>query len=353
VAASNGHARGVAIEGGGFTWGLEIDTSELLLRAVEACFARYGVQSSQCVLALSGGIDSMVLLDVLFRCNARNTAPSLPFQAIHVNHGISNNANEWAEFCTEECAKRGVPITVEVVNVDRQSGAGLEAAARGARYQALMKSDAKFILTAQHQTDQAETVLHQMLRGTGLQGLAGMGEVRELRPGQILLRPLLNVSREDIEKYAKENKLKWIEDESNDDTTYTRNFIRHEIVPVIAERFPHYADSLKRIARHAHESAELNEALAKIDLKWDGKDAFADALDSLPLPRQINALYYWLRWQKVSPPSHDQLEAWASQLFRAPPEGKPHLAGGHDYVIRRKRNVLTCEKREDEKADSS
>lgn len=288
----------------------------------------------------------MVLLDILSRCNARNPAPSLPFQAIHVNHGISKNANEWAQFCMEECAKRGVPITVEIVSVDRQSGVGLEAAARAARYKALMKSDARFILSAQHQTDQAETVLHQMLRGTGLQGLAGMGEARELRPGQMLLRPLLNVSRADIEKYARDNKLKWIEDESNDDTIYTRNYIRHEIVPLIAERFPHYADSLERIARHAHESAELNEALAKIDLQWDGENAFADALDALPLTRQINALYYWLRGQKVAPPSRDQLEAWASQLFRAPPEGKPHLAGGHDYVIRRKRNVLTCEKKQ-------
>ena len=341
-----------------------VTTSATLLRAVEACFTRYGVDNSRCALALSGGIDSMVLLDILSKYNAhnapspkadlqRNPTPSLPFQAIHVNHGISKNANAWAKFCMEECAKRGVPITVEVVNVDRHSGLGLEAAARDARYQALMKSDAKYILTAQHQTDQAETVLHQMLRGTGLQGLAGMGEARELKPGQTLLRPLLYVSREDIEKYARENELTWIEDESNDDTTYTRNFIRHEIVPVIAERFPHYAASFERIAQHAHESAELNEALAKIDLKWDGQNAFADALDSLSLPRQINALYHWLRWQKVAPPSRDQLEAWASQLFRAPPEGKPHLAGGHGYVIRRKRNVLTCEKRTDAKADSS
>ncbi len=292
----------------------------------------------------------MVLLDILSKLAIASPAPSLPFQAIHVNHGISKNAHAWAQFCIEECAKRHVPITVETVKVDRQSGTGLEAAARDSRYKALMKSEAKFILTAQHQTDQAETVLHQMLRGTGLLGLAGMGEARELRPGQMLLRPLLNVSRDDIEKYAKDNQLKSIEDESNDDTTYTRNYIRHEIVPVIAARFPHYADSLERIARHAHESAELNEALAKIDLKWNGEAAFADALDTLPLPRQINALYHWLRWQKVAPPSRDQLEAWASQLFRAPPEGKPHLAGGHDYVIRRRRNLLTCEKIVDAKS---
>ena len=156
-----------AIEGGGFAWGLEIDTSATLLRAVADCLNGHGVDNSQCALALSGGIDSMVLLDILSKMNARNAAPSLPVQAIHVNHGISKNANHWAQFCVDECAKRGVSITVEVVNVDRQSGRGLEAAAREARYAALMKSDTEFILTAQHQTDQAETVLHQMLRGTG------------------------------------------------------------------------------------------------------------------------------------------------------------------------------------------
>ncbi len=301
----------------------------------------------------------MVLLDVLSKHSASsskedlhgNATPSFALRAVHINHGISRSANDWAQFCVKECAKRMVPITVQTVNVDRQSGSGLEAAAREARYAALMESDAAFILTAQHQDDQAETVLHQMLRGTGLNGLAGMGEARELRAGQLLLRPLLNVSRDEIEKYAKENGVNWIKDESNDDTSYTRNYIRHEIVPVIATRFPQYATSLERIARHAHESAELNETLAEIDLKWNGGDAFADALDTLPLPRQINALYHWLRWQKVAPPSRDQLEAWSAQLFRAPREGKPHLAGGHEYVIRRKRNVLTCEKRAEVRMD--
>jgi len=342
---------------------LEIDTPEKLLRVLSDCLAQHCPEKPDVALALSGGIDSMVLLDVLTKRNAlppkgglhRNEGPRVVLRAIHVNHGVSRNADAWAQFCVEECSKRDVPITVEIVNVDRRSGLGLEAAAREARYAALIKSDAKFILVAQHQTDQAETVLHQMLRGTGLQGLAGMGEARELRSGQMLLRPLLNVSRDDIEKYAKDNQLKWIEDESNDDTTYTRNYIRHDIVPVIASRFPHYASSLERIARHAHESAELNEALAKMDLKLCGADAFsvafADALDTLPLPRQINALYHWLRWQKVAPASRDQLEAWASQLFRVPPDGKPHLAGGHDYVIRRHRNVLTCEKIADAKTD--
>ena len=185
--------------------------------------------------------------------------------------------------------------------------------------------------------------MHQMLRGTGLAGLAGMGEARELKAGQTLLRPLLRVSRAAIESYAKKHNLRWVEDDSNLDTAYTRNFIRHDVMPVIAQRFPHYAESLARTAQHAHEAAELNEALATIDLKWDGTTAFAETLDSLSLTRQINALYYWLRWQQATPPSRLQLERWAGQLFRAAPEGKPQLAGGHDFVIRRRRHILTLE----------
>ncbi len=301
---------------------------------------RQNVSESGIAIALSGGVDSMALLDILHRINLSNAAPSLVFEAIHVNHNISPNAQHWADFCVAECEKRSVAITVESVAVDRNSGAGLEAAARAARYAALKKSSARFIVTAQHQDDQAETVLHQMLRGTGLNGLAGMGESRALSTSQTLLRPLLKITRAQIELYAAVRDLQWIEDESNNDTRYTRNFMRHEVIPIIAARFPHYADSLARTAQHAAESAELNEALAVIDLKWNGRDAFADALDALPMARRCNALYYWLRWQNVAQPTHAQLETWAGQIFRDAPESKPHQAGGHDFLICRKQGKL-------------
>ena len=291
-------------------------------------------------VALSGGIDSMVLLDVLASLAAGSDPQGHTLQAIHVNHGISANADIWADFCRAQCEQRGISLTVAVVNVDRRAGIGLEAAAREARYGALMQSGAAFIASAQHQDDQAETVLHQLLRGTGLNGMAGMGERRELRPGQALLRPLLDVSRVEIEAYAALHQLQWIEDESNNDTVFTRNFIRHEVLPVISRRFPQYAESLSRAARHAAESAELLESLAMLDLQWNGIEARADALDTLPLFRQVNALYHWLRWQKVAAPSRLQLADWATQLFRAPPAGKAQQAGGHGFVIRRKQNRL-------------
>lgn len=312
----------------------------LLSTHVADFLGRHHAIEHKIAVALSGGIDSMVLLDILHTLNLSKAAPSLVFEAIHVNHNISPNAQHWAAFCVAECEKRSLPITVESVTVDRNSGAGLEAAARAARYAALAKSSARFILTAQHQDDQAETVLHQLLRGTGLNGLAGMGESRALSTSQTLLRPLLKITRAQIESYAAGRDLQWIEDESNNDTRHTRNFLRHEVIPVIAARFPHYADSLARTAQHAAESAELNEALAMLDLQWNGRDAFADALDALPMARQCNALYYWLRWQNVALPSHAQLETWAGQIFRDAPESKPHQAGGHDFLICRKQGKL-------------
>ena len=285
-------------------------------------------------------MDSIVLLDAV---DQLKSALRLDVHAIHVHHGLSANADAWAAFCASVCATRGISLTTKKVIVDSLSPAGLEGAARAARYAAFAEEGSANILLAQHADDQAETVLHQLLRGTGLKGLAGMGEVRVVSDTQTILRPLLKLSRTEIEAAALARGLKWIEDESNDDTTYTRNFLRHEITPRLATRFPHYRASLARAARHASEADEMLEALAKIDLQWDGKTASVAALDALPIQRQINALYHWLTWQKVAAPSHAQLAEWAAQLFRPAPLSKPQLAGGHDFVIRRTNNRLVLQ----------
>ncbi|MEI6738048.1 MAG: tRNA lysidine(34) synthetase TilS, partial [Pseudomonadota bacterium] len=258
---------------------------------------------------------------------------------------LSPHADTWANFCQAACDQRGLPLTIVRVSISpaNSDGLGIEGAARRARYAAFREQGSAIILAGQHADDQAETVLHQLLRGTGLAGLAAMGEARTLNPGQQLLRPLLHLSRSEIETYARARQLQWVEDESNTDTAYTRNFIRHELMPLVATRFPHYAASLRRAATHAAGSVTMLEDLAKLDLRWDGVNAHADGLDKLDLLRQTNALYYWLGWHKVSPPSHAQMEEWARQLFRESPPDKSHLAGGHDYVIRRSRNVLSLQ----------
>lgn len=294
-------------------------------------------------VALSGGLDSMVLLDVAAKFSI--TQQSLRLEAIHVHHGLSPNADGWVAHCQRECEKRGIPLSVVRVAIDRHAtdGQGIEAAARAARYTAFEESGANVILSAQHADDQAETVLHQLLRGTGWAGLAGMGEARLLGPGVNLVRPFLQLERAALEAYASAHQLAWVEDESNKDTAFSRNFLRHRVMPVIAERFPKYRASLARTARHAAEADRLLEALAKIDLQWDGKTARAEFLDGLPEERQTNALYHWLGWMRVPQPSHAQLVEWSRQLFRAPPADRRHQAGGHDYLIMRKADCLTLE----------
>jgi tRNA(Ile)-lysidine synthase len=312
-------------------------------QALLDCLRRYQV-TGRVTVALSGGIDSMALLDAMHRITLVAESPDHPIElsAVHVHHGLSPNADHWANFCQQECDARGIPFSVVRVHLDRNQtqGQGIEGAARSARYAAFHQQRAATILAGQHADDQAETVLHQLLRGTGMAGLAAMGEMRQLASGQRLVRPLIGQSRAAIEAYAAQYKLAWITDESNDDTTYTRNFIRHELLPFVEARFPQARAALTRTARHAAESAAMMEALAKIDLHWDGMVANAEALDALPPARQTNALYHWLRWHGVTAPSHAQLEEWAAQLFRPSPTDKPHQAGGHDFLIRRQRGRL-------------
>ncbi|MEP7155742.1 MAG: tRNA lysidine(34) synthetase TilS [Betaproteobacteria bacterium] len=318
-------------------------SSKTLEETVGAVLLRQDVQSRRICVGLSGGLDSISLLHVLAALRDKS---AFALSALHVHHGLSPNADAWAAFCQSFCASRNIPLLVTRVTLDRNAPGGIEALARAQRYAAFNEVDADFIALAQHADDQAETVLHQLLRGTGLKGMAGMGETRQLRDGLTLLRPFLSVARSDIEAYAQEHGLKWIEDESNTDTQYTRNFLRLEVMPQLAARFPHYRESFARAGRHASEADEMLAALAAIDLKWDGKTAFADLLDTLPSMRQVNALYHWLQWMRPAGlgesviPSRAQLATWAGQLFRETPTDKPHQAGGHDFVIRRRKNVL-------------
>ncbi len=319
---------------------------QLLQATIDDVIRRHGMTGRKVCVGLSGGIDSIVLLTVL---DESRSAHGLQLSAIHVHHGLSPHADEWAAFCRSVCDARSIPLQVAHVQVDHSRPGGVEALARDARYAAFRLVEADFIALAQHADDQAETVLHQILRGTGLKGMAGMGETRHMRDGLVLIRPLLRVPRAEIEAFALARCLEWIDDESNADTAYTRNFIRHALTPALAERFPHYRESLSRTASHAAEADEMLAALAGIDLKWDGRTAHADALDAQPLARQVNALYHWLRWQwrdgkrQQSVPSHAQLCEWAQQLFRPAPAGRSHQAGGHEFVILRRKNQLFLE----------
>ena len=210
--------------------------------------------AKQLAVALSGGIDSVTLLHQL---KSRG-----PVSAIHVHHGLSPNADAWTAFCRRLCKQWGVSLTVIKVRVVK-SGEGLEAAARAARYEAFLKIPEQTIALAHNLDDQAETVLMNLLRGAGRRGASGMAPQSQFR-GKTLIRPLLDVSRREIEAYAREHELAWVEDESNANEALTRNFVRRRLAPLMDQRFPGWKKSLSRAARHfSREEAGAEELLRK------------------------------------------------------------------------------------------
>ncbi|MDP2880948.1 MAG: tRNA lysidine(34) synthetase TilS [Azonexus sp.] len=271
-------------------------------------------------VGLSGGCDSVVLLHALSRLGLGQIS------AIHVHHGLSDNADAWAGFCAGYCERLAIPLTIRHVAVNTSSGLGLEAAARAARYAAFAECAGGSLLLAQHRGDQAETVLFNLLRGTGVTGAAGMPAERSFG-GLRLLRPLLDVSRAEIESYASAEGLGWITDESNADTSLTRNFLRHEALTAISQRFPSAEASLAQAASHFAEAAGLLDELAAHDWKLvgEGDAARTLALRQLSLPRLKNLLRHRLRCLGWQVPVASRLEEFARQLQSAAPDRHPEL----------------------------
>ena len=287
-------------------------------------------------IGLSGGRDSMVLLDALA---AVGPGHAVSLSAVHVHHGISPNANAWAEFCAVECARRAVPLTVHRVRVEGAGALGIEAAARAARYKVFAAVGADLVALAHHAGDQAETLLLQLLRGAGPNGLAAMPQIRPLQTRCALLRPLLALPGTAIDAYAKARELNWIDDESNADTSLKRNFLRHEIAPRLAAAFPGYPTTLARAAANQAEAAALLDELAAID----ARDAMVGAADAAVLDRDAfarlasraphrakNLLRWFLRQHGLKAPSAARLDAMQRQLAHAAGDAQVRLA--HDGV---------------------
>ncbi len=327
--------------------------AEPVLRAtreaiVAAVTQRGGGARTRIAVALSGGRDSIVLLDALVRL-----APELDIalSAMHVHHGLSPRADAWATFCAGECAKRGVPMVQHRVGVEREGGASLEAAARAARYAALATADADFVALAHHADDQAETLLLQLLRGAGPHGLAAMPAHRQMPSGPSLLRPFLALPRAAIDAYAAAGGLAWVDDESNTDIDVKRNFIRHEVAPCLATAFPGYPATLARAAAHQAEAAQLNDDLAAIDATDAVRhDVHAGmtldrcvliALAQRAPHRARNLLRWYLRQHGLRAPSTARLKAMLDQLVHAAPDARVRLAhGGAELGIHRRRIVV-------------
>lgn len=295
------------------------------------------------VVAYSGGLDSAVLLHALAKVAADS---ALPLRALHVHHGLSPHAGEWAAHAARVCAELGVPL--EVLRVTVGSGASLEAGARAARYAAFAGAlrDGEVLLTAQHRDDQAETFLLRLLRGAGVTGLAAMRATRALpleRGGEALLgRPLLDIGRADLERYAAAEDLAWIEDESNRDVRHARNFLRHEVLPQLTARWPGAPRVLAATAtRMAEADALLQEYAAVLATGCiDGEERVSLlALARLSRPQQRLVLRLWLQRRGFRMPDEGVLEQVCDAVVPAREYATPVVAvdGGE---VRRYRDHL-------------
>ncbi len=267
------------------------------------------------VVALSGGRDSVALLDALAA-----TQDSRLRGAAHVHHGLSPNADAWAAFCETLCSERGIPLSVHRVHVPRAPQTSLESQAREVRYAALADAARAFgattVALGHHRDDQAETLLLQLLRGAGPRGLAGMPEMRDDARGVRWWRPLLDVSRDDIDAYAVTHALAWIDDESNASTRHARNAIRHSVMPALATVAGNAGATLARAAGLQAEAAKLADDLAAIDARdaFDGATLSQAALRALPDHRARNLLRWFLHAAGLTAPSAVRLAAMHAQL---------------------------------------
>lgn len=294
-------------------------------------------------VALSGGLDSVVLLDTVCKAAQESSSTeSTEIWVFHIHHGLQKPADQWLEFCEKLAKKYQVHFDFRLLHFADQAQGNIEARARAERYEALtdlcIEHEIEDLLLAHHQNDQAETVLIQLLRGSGVAGLSGMPIHRSRsEAGQLitLWRPLLNQSRADLESYAKQNKLKWVEDPSNQNTRFRRNAIRKEIIPKLEKIQPGAIANLARSADLLAQSQVLLDRLAQQDGKriFQGKNLKLAPLLTLARadkPAANNLLRYWLKLNGLVMPSQERLDSWWKDLLAV--KSDSHLEWQHDQV---------------------
>jgi tRNA(Ile)-lysidine synthase len=295
-------------------------------------------------------VDSVVLLHLLARLASRH---SWKLSALHVHHGISPHADEWASFCGRFSTALGIPFRVERVNIHPVRHMGIEAAARQLRHDALSRQQVDFIALAHHQDDQAETLLLQLLRGAGVAGLAAMPPVKPGgtadAPRPTLLRPLLETSRAELVAYAAAQGLEWVEDESNADERYPRNFLRHRAIPLLEQRFNGVRRTLARSARHFAEADALLDALAEQDAQgaFDGDTLAVDRLAGLDALRAKNLLRWFLHQRHALMPEASRLEEMLRQMVAARQDAQACVGWGQWELRRYRGRVHVCTRQDE------
>jgi tRNA(Ile)-lysidine synthase len=303
------------------------DQSSPLLCQLEAALSSqlqsYAIQ--KVVLGLSGGLDSMLLLQLLVRWQAR--APARQLQAVHVHHGLSKNADCWAEFCQQQCTSLGVPLLIRHVHID--TAGNIEAQARTLRYQVLTaqlsEASHSALLTAHHADDQLETLLLALKRGSGPAGLAGIASAKPCTGGW-LLRPLLHFEREHLESAANTLQLTWIDDESNQDTRFDRNFLRLEVLPLLKQRWGQFAQTAGRSMQQLAQVQQVNDELLQQQLSQLVVDDQLSIAGLLQQGEQTQSLLLrlWLKKFGLNP-STARLKRIQQELIHAKADAEPQI----------------------------
>lgn len=303
--------------------------------------------AEQLLVGFSGGLDSTVLLSLLSEVVAPERITGL-----HIHHGLSMNADRWQQQAAEVCRSLGVCFETESVTIT-QSGSGLEAAARDARYALFEKRLGKggLLLLGHHADDQVETVLFRLLRGSGARGLSGIPATRRLGASR-LIRPLLKYPKAALQRYAEERQLRWIEDESNQQDQFDRNYLRNQLIPLLAARWPDYSQGVMRTAEQSRQADQLAAAVARADLadleprsERGGWSLALPGFEKLEPLRQKNLLRHWPQIQSLPALAQTMIDEILSALLPARDDSEPKVVRSDLQVCRYRQRLYLLRNR--------
>jgi tRNA(Ile)-lysidine synthase len=293
-------------------------------------------------VAYSGGLDSQVLLDLLIQ--DVHLKPKI--QAIHVNHGLSENADSWTTHCVTYCKKNNIPLTSEQIMLTSLNS-NIEEQAREARYAVFQKhiQENECLVLAHHQDDQAETILLQLLRGAGIDGLAAMPMLTS-KQGMTIIRPLLDSPKELLKCYAEINDLSFVDDESNNDTRFDRNYLRHEIMPRLKFRWPKASNSLARSAALISKAKSNIDELAILDSGPIIKNnlIIIKKLQLLSRERQLNVLRHWVKINNKRVPNEKKINQIIDNVINAKNDANPEVCFDDIAIMRFNQRLYLVEK---------